>query len=120
MSDERKPTLEYRPPRADRLVAPREPMLGQCVGGIALTGVWLFVGAIVVLMIAAAVGDLVRSNDIATAAALVGVGVLVGLPIWISVRCYRRPHLRGYALGIWIGIGLVLLLVGGCFAYFIV
>jgi hypothetical protein len=42
----------------------------------------------------------------------------LSLLIYLAIRNQRRPESRGYGIGVWIGLGLFLLLAGFCFGAF--
>jgi hypothetical protein len=46
---------------------------------------------------------------------LIGCAILLAMAIGIALRARRNPRRRGWAMGIWIGIGLACLLEGLCF-----
>ena len=54
----------------------------------------------------------------ATQSSAIGIavcGIGVAAIIWLSVVLFRNPRRRGWALGLWIGVGLAMLIEGACF-----
>jgi hypothetical protein len=85
-------------------------MVIQAIVGCALT-CGLLMGAVLfgVLFVATS-----GSEGVAALAILLGV-VLLGSTVTLDVGTGRNPMRRGWAMGIWIGIGLAALLEGLCF-----
>ena len=62
--------------------------------------------------------DTVRGNKLRSALTMLGIliGVaLLGSTIALAVGTARNPMRRGWAMGIWLGIGMAALLEGLCF-----
>ena len=49
---------------------------------------------------------------------VIGGGVLGGL-VTLAIRAHRNPARRGWAIGIWLGLGIGCLIMGLCFMGFI-
>ena len=109
MPDELPPPLEYASPQSDRLSAGR--MVLQAVIGCTLT-CGLLVGAVFFGLLFGITGS--GSTTYATIAIIAGVALLAGF-VTLAIRARRDPNRRGWAMGIWIGIGLAALLEGICF-----
>src|SRR5215213_1534143 len=106
MSDFHPPPLQYASPREDQLSAAR--MVLQAVVGCSLTCGLIMGGVVFGLLFAYASNGSVLYT---TLAILVGA-LLFGAIVAIGVRAHRHPKRRGWAMGIWIGIGLAALLEG--------
>ena len=111
--------MSEQPPPIDYAV-PSGPstnrMVGQCVAGAVGTGL-LVNGAILLVMFAAFVqgeggGSTAWFPFVATGG---GLGLLALLN-YVAYRAHRNPARRGYAFGIWIGLGISLLIEGVCFS----
>ena len=103
------PSLEYASPTEPQLSAAR--MVTQAAVGCSLT-CGLIMGSVLFGMLFA----YASGGPVSAAMVAVGMGVLLlGVIVAVSVRAYRNPLRRGWAMGIWIGIGLAALLEGLCF-----
>jgi zinc transporter ZupT len=103
------PPLEYASPREPELRAGR--MALQAIVGCSLTCGLLMGGVFFGLLFAFASGG---STPYAILAIAIGA-MLLGAVIALGVQAHRNPKRRGWAMGIWIGIGLAALLEGLCF-----
>jgi len=111
----REPPLPAHPPPLPRVLnygspdlAPgRISILQVILGLIVSPGV-----AFTIFILTAMASDWIRSSF----ALLVIAGVtLLGVNVGAFLM-FRNPSLRGLAIGLWIGLGILLLLVGACFA----
>ena len=112
MSDLLPPQLEYASPRDDQLSPGR--MLFQAVLACGLT-CGVLMGSVFVLVFVAYIGSAGHSASGAVVAIAVAGLILAGA-IRLAIRTRRDPMRRGWAMGIWIGIGLAFLLEGLCFS----
>ncbi len=89
-------------------VAPRRIEIWQVVIGLVLSAGVLFTAFI----LAAMAGDFIR-----TAAGFFAIaGTILALVNIGSIFAFRSESLRGLTIGLWIGEGILLLLIGACFA----
>jgi hypothetical protein len=104
--------LDYSPPDASQA----KRIIWQAVGTSILTAI-----AIIALAFADILGLFIGTNGsdhggrIAvwmTIALALGVIGVIG---FLSRRWYQRPSLRGRAIGLWIGLGIAVLVEGSCF-----
>lgn len=107
-----KPTLDYEPPSPIAVSAPR--MVWQCFLG--------FFAAIFVLTFteALAIGILMSIEADAGRTAATVAGITLALAVlsalaFLAIRYQRRPDQRGLGIGIWLGLGVFMLLAGLCF-----
>jgi len=96
--------LNYGAPDA----ATRRIEIWQIIVGLVLSAGVLFTAFI----LAAMAGDLIRSGTgfiaiAGTVLALVNIG---------SIFVFRNESMKGLAIGLWIGEGILFLLIGACFA----
>jgi uncharacterized membrane protein len=103
---DRQPTLDYVSPEVTRA----EVSSGQVAGGVALSVMTIM--AAVPLSMATAYAH--RDEGGGVYLLLILGGVLTVLNV-IAVLARRERTRRGFAQGIWIGIGLAVLLEGVCF-----
>jgi hypothetical protein len=96
--------LDYRPPRDE----PTDlHFVAHAVGGSILTAVALvaIVFGTILLCLASNSGAAWIPCGLITVAALIG----------LSIVLYRNPRRRGWAVGLWLGVGLAALVEGACF-----
>jgi hypothetical protein len=109
--------LEYRSPKDDRADSPAAATLAwQAVAGAIVTAlvlVGLVFGSFLLLYWLSA-SEPPRDTLAWTLLVVEGL-VIFGALAWISARAYRNPRRRGWAFGIWIGVGLAILVEGICF-----
>ena len=114
MNDQRPtsfPPLEYASPSDDQLSSGR--MLFQAVLACGLT-CGLLMGSVFVLTFMAFIGS-AGNSAIGVVIAIAVAGLILAGAIRLAIRTRRDPMHRGWAMGIWIGIGLACLLEGLCF-----
>jgi hypothetical protein len=104
------PPLEYASPREEQLGAGR--MVFQAVQGCAIT-CGAIMGAVFFGLLYGITGS--GSTMYATIAIAAGIALVAGA-VTLAVRVRRHPKRRGWAMGIWFGIGLAGLLEGICFS----
>jgi hypothetical protein len=96
--------LEYRAPQDE----PRPPhVIAHAIVGSILTAIVLVVAVFATILACYAT----QSGAIGIVVCAVGVAAL----IWLSLVLFRNPRSRGWALGLWIGVGLAMLIEGACF-----
>ena len=96
------PPLDYAARPAPGAASAR---IGQMIAGMVLAAA-AFLG--VAFVTAMAVGEI---------GMLVGPLVVGGLLVWSALRLRRNPRTRSWAAGIWIGLGIGLLVDGLCWAF---
>jgi len=103
MSDENNPppTLNYSP--SDRAQGGR--LVGQAIAGAVTTTVVLMV------IVAFILGMWTQSK---AAGIVVGIGVLAGVAL-LGVKATASAAYHGWGIGIWIGLGITILIEGTCF-----
>jgi len=96
--------LDYRPPRDEPYDA---RFVAHAIGGSILTAIALvaIVFGTILLCLASNFGTAWIPCALITIAALIS----------LSVVLYRNPKRRGWAVGLWIGVGLTALIEGACF-----
>ena len=107
--NEVRPTLDYRSPADDGFA----DYFGQAIVAAGLT--ILAVVGIVFIFILATLSLHGEQAAVSTPIALGGGLAALGLSNWFAYRSYRNPRRRGIGLGIWIGLGVGLLIEGVCF-----
>jgi hypothetical protein len=95
--------LDYRPPRDEPYDA---RFVAHAIGGSILTA-----AALVAIVFGTILLCLSRGGAAWIPCGLITVAALVGL----SIVLYRNPRRRGWAVGLWIGVGLAALIEGACF-----
>jgi 4-amino-4-deoxy-L-arabinose transferase-like glycosyltransferase len=101
--DEKPPTLDYA--MADHLRSRR--LVGQAIAGAILTcGGWMLAVFFLILLAVSA-----RS---AAVSIVMGAGLLLATVIG-ATKATRNPARQGWGIGIWIGLGLAILIEGTCF-----
>lgn len=101
--------LEYRSPDLN----PRAISGWQVVGGLIMAPVTLIVATLLGAFLASVLGG--RNGEAIAAGMLLGALAGAGLILWWAAWADRNGGWRGFALGLWIGGGLVVLLSGACF-----
>ena len=96
--------LDYFPPRDE--IRDRRFVAHAIVGSI-LTAILLVAGVFGTIILCLAT----NSSSVWIAPCLLGVGLL----ILLSIVLYRNPKRRGWAVGLWIGVGIAMLIEGACF-----
>lgn len=112
MTPDDRPPLDYEHPR------PAPNLVAQCILSTMLTAVLLVGGIFLWLLFAFSMSYRqaeYRGRVVEILTAVVGIGALVGLNV-LAYRAYRNPRRRGVGLGIWIGLGVALLVEGACFS----
>jgi hypothetical protein len=104
-ADPKEGTLEYRSAAADYTPVRRR----QVFGGIVIA-VLLGAGAVFV-----AVLTMLGHNASTVPAFVIGGAAAVLINLWACLA-YRDPARRGFAIGLWIGFGLIGLIKGACSA----
>src|SRR5207253_25840 len=95
------PPLDYFPLRDE--VRDRRMVAHAIVGSI-LTAILLVAGVVGTIL-------LCMATDSDSIWIIPCLGALA-LFIWLSVVLYRNPRRRGWAIGLWIGVGLAMLIEG--------
>jgi len=103
------PPVDYAPP------PPKSRMVGQCVRAAFATAGLLTVAVVGVMVVAFAQGEGGGSTAWFPYVAIGGGVAALVLMNYVAYREYRNPARRGYAFGIWIGLGIALLIQGVCF-----
>ena len=88
----------------------------------ALAGCVLTCGLVVGTVIAVLLMMAARSTEYDRVSWMIGLticGGVLGALILLSIWARRRPAQRGWAMGIWIGLGVACLIEGLCFAGFV-
>jgi hypothetical protein len=98
----RPPPLDYRAREADQI----EVSVRQAAGGCVLACAILFAAFLVGIAMAA-------RGAIGAPVLLVAIAAIV--VVGLAVQSQRNPARRGLAIGIWIGLGVALLIDGICF-----
>jgi len=96
--------LEYRPPRDD---PPPVRIVTHAIVGSILTAMVLVAGVVGTILLCVATNSGVASIPVCLLA--------LALYIWLSITLYRNPRRRGWAIGLWIGLGVAALIEGACF-----
>ena len=106
------PMLDYRPPEK----RDANKMLSQAIGVAVPTTAALvaLVAGVAFLGFAFTYGHSENESTFIVITTLFGL-LLLGFLAWISARLYRNPQRRGLAMGLWIGVGLTILIEGTCF-----
>ena len=101
--DYRKPSgadrLDYRDGAADRVGVSGVQVFGGFIGGLIFT---------CIAVLAAILNHMAREI-------LIGFCIIVVVINALAFLAYRRPHLRGLGIGLWIGFGVAVLIEGACF-----
>lgn len=108
-ADER-PTLEYQPVRelSAKVIA------AQCYLAVVLTLLVIFVATFALVICTMRIG---ATQALISPAQANGIGFGALLLLYaFAYTLHRSQRRRGYALGIWIGSGIALLIEGLCFA----
>jgi hypothetical protein len=108
------PPLDYRNPDDE---SPAVMLISQAGLGCLLS-CGLVVGTVIAVLWMMAARSTEYDSVSWLMAWLVGGGVLAGL-ITLAIRAHRTTARRGWAIGIWLGLGIGCLIMGLCFMGFI-
>jgi len=101
--DSREPSgadrLDYRDGAADRVGVSGVQVFGGFIGGLLLTCIAVYESML----------------DHNGRQILIGFCIMAVVVNTLAFLAYRRPHLRGLGIGLWIGFGVAVLIEGACF-----